>query len=337
MLAQARKLGQDLPLAKLNAEILRSLRPQRRRRPRQQRGDQRDPPARRAGVGSRAHRRSRIAPLCGWIGAIRLTPIAPYRARSRAGSRRAISAARMSATAASKAARSMASAATISQPSACRRARQSTSSLVGEAALRARGGRNRVADELARVRRPAVEARAIDEHEGHAEEVRGHADVPVRAMQPEIERVGQRVFLRVDGTRGDRGRHVLHVDGDRLEAQRAKHLLVQRVVQGADFHALAVARVADRAQAVGEVAEAVVPERQHAKAGCAADVVGEAVAEIAVQRPVGALTVGDEKRQVQHAQRRDAAGEIARAEIAQVEIAALHQGQQVARLASLTR
>ena len=50
MLAQARQLGQDLPLAQAERRDPGGLRPQRRRRPRQQRGDQRDPPACRASL-----------------------------------------------------------------------------------------------------------------------------------------------------------------------------------------------------------------------------------------------------------------------------------------------
>src|SRR5205085_6779649 len=95
--------------------------------------------------------------------------------------------------------------------------------------------------------------------------------------------------------------------------------------------AAAIVGMADRSQAVGDVAEAVVPEAEHAVARLPGHVAGEPGAEIAGELGVGARPVDDAEGLIEGAERNDAAGEIARGEIADLDRSLLNHGQEVDR------
>ena len=151
-------------------------------------------------------------------------------------------------------------------------------------------------------------------------------------VDPEVHEVGQRVLLGVDPAGPNRTRQLARVDRHRLEAERAEDLLVERVVLGADAQARAVRGSADRPGAVGEVADAVVPEGERKIAGGLGDRRLEPRAERPVERRIQGCSRLDHERQIEHPERRGALGKIARREIAHVECAALHELQQVGGL-----
>ena len=91
----------------------------------------------------------------------------------------------------------------------------------------------------------------------------------------------------------------------------------------------------DRPQAVGDVPEAVVPQPEQAIAGARVNLGRKSRAQLAVELAIELLAVGGRKRHVERAERGHPAGEIARREIAGVELARLDHGRQVGCTPSL--
>ena len=177
--------------------------------------------------------------------------------------------------------------------------------------------------------RPAIEAAAIDQQRRNTEHMRRERDERVVAVQLEVHDIGQWIFLGVDGAVARGLRQVADVDEDRLEAEPAEKRLMHGVVEGPDAHPLAIGRRPDRPPPVGDVAKAVVPEAEHPIAGGLRHVGRHSLPLRPVEKRIGRRPVSDEKRPVEQAERWHARGEIARCEIADVEIVALGHDQQI--------
>lgn len=128
-----------------------------------------------------------------------------------------------------------------------------------------------------------IEPAAVHQEECNAEEMRCQADVPMGPEQTEIDQIGERIFLRIDGMPRDRIGEILNIDENRLETQRRKNLPMERIVQRAQPHAAAIVWMPDRTQPVGDVPKTVVPETEHAISGARVDIGGKSRTEIAVE------------------------------------------------------
>src|SRR5215210_5544913 len=92
--------------------------------------------------------------------------------------------------------------------------------------------------------------------------MRREADMSMRAVQPELNQVGERVLLRVNEVARHRLGEILWIDRDRYEADAGKNLLVQGIRRRAQAQAGAVGWGADRMQPVRQVTNAVIPETE---------------------------------------------------------------------------
>src|SRR5689334_12478474 len=81
----------------------------------------------------------------------------------------------------------------------------------------------------------------------------------------EIERVGERILLRLEAIGRDLLDVLLHVHRNRNEAERAHRFCVQLTYLRADPQALAIGRRAYRTDAIRDVPKAVVPETERAE------------------------------------------------------------------------
>ncbi len=168
-----------------------------------------------------------------------------------------------------------------------------------------------------------------------SEQMPSHTDVCVVRLDAEINHVGQGIFLCVDRPVRHRLRQVRDIDEHGLEAEPPERILVTRIVQRAQSQPDAVRRGPYRPHAVADVPDPIVPPAQHAVAGCCRDLFGECGALIAIQPGKDHVSCTRLEWFVEYPQRRNACRQIAGREIASVELAALHHGQQVRRLTAL--
>ena len=88
----------------------------------------------------------------------------------------------------------------------------------------------------------------------------------------------------------------------RPRAEQLEGALLDLARQHADVDALEVGRHADRADAVGDVAEAVLVPAEDAEVALALDRLHEAPAERAVHRAARVVVVAEQERQIDEAQ-----------------------------------
>ena len=110
--------------------------------------------------------------------------------------------------------------------------------------------------------------------------------------------------------------------------------LMLRVVERAEAQADTIGGRSDRPDGVADVTDAVVPPAENAIICCRCHLLGEGRSGCAIQSAEYVLARAGLERLVERAEGRHAAREIARREIAAVEFAGVHHGEQIARLAA---
>src|SRR6476469_10264972 len=115
------------------------------------------------------------------------------------------------------------------------------------------------------VRGPCAILLGITGEGAHTEDVAGQRDVAVIALYAEVKDVGQRVLLCVEAIGRDVVDEVHDVRTDRLESDRGQCFPDQAADLMANTNAFAVAGRAYATHLVRHVANAVVPEAEHAE------------------------------------------------------------------------
>ena len=110
--------------------------------------------------------------------------------------------------------------------------------------------------------------------------------------------------------------------------------LVLRVVERSQAKAGAIRGRADRPHRIADVADAVVPEAEHAIGRRGGDGVRQRCTGVGVECGEGGLAGGGAERLVEYAQRGNPGGKVAGGEVAAVELAGFDHGQQVGCLAA---
>jgi hypothetical protein len=128
--------------------------------------------------------------------------------------------------------------------------------------------------------------------------VGGERDEGVHLLQLGRLDVGERVLLPVHHALLQRDVELAEVDLLRRRAQRLEGVDGGRVGGGADLEAAQVGRRLDRALAVGDVADAVVPPAERDQPD-AFELLGELLPDGAVDDPVGGLAGREQERQAE--------------------------------------
>ena len=120
----------------------------------------------------------------------------------------------------------------------------------------------------------------------------------------------------------------------RLHAERAKGRVVARARERSNPQTGAVVRRAERPPGVRNVAQAVVPEGKYLVFGARGNLARKPRAKLAVEACARIAPVGERERNVENAQRRHTFGQIARREIAEVDVAGRDEIEKIGNLAA---
>ena len=124
---------------------------------------------------------------------------------------------------------------------------------------------------------------------------------------------------------------LLHVGGDRLEAQGPEDFPVQVAHLGADAEAAAILGRADRPHPVREVPEAVVPVAEKTTGGIVGDPLPRGLAVFAIERLEHGIAVLDDEGQLEELQVRRSLGKAHGGHVAERQLPALDHRHEIAR------
>ena len=160
-------------------------------------------------------------------------------------------------------------------------------------------------------------------------EVVGHGVKAVKLVHAVGHGVGERVLLGVDDAGLDPVDRLGQIHAQRHAAEQREGARLDLARQHADAHVLEVRRRVHGAQAVRDLAEAVLEPAEDAVVHALLDLVAEKTAERAVHRGARLVALLEQERQIDEAELRHAIGQIARRLVAEREHAVLDQPEDI--------
>ena len=133
----------------------------------------------------------------------------------------------------------------------------------------------------------------------------------MKLVHPVGHRVGERIFLRVDGAGLDGGDRLGQIPAQRHGAEQLEGARLHLARQHADAHAGEVGGGAHRPQLVGDLAEAVLVPAEDAVVHPFLDLLRQKCPELAVDARARGVVLREQERQVDEAELRHAVGQVA--------------------------
>src|SRR5262245_3916741 len=159
---------------------------------------------------------------------------------------------------------------------------------------------------------PGIEGRTVQEDRPRDIEMAGERVKAMEFVHAVSDSVRQRIFLRVDRPRRDRGDRLGEVEPHRHCAQKLEGLRLHLARQHPDAQPAKVGGCMDGACPIGDMAEAILEKAEDAIADAILDRPYQRFAELAVDRGPRLLGALEQEGQVGEAQLGDSVGEIAR-------------------------